>query len=179
MSDLEAANRALILLGVEPVTSLAENIKAARIMLALLQHCKRVVLSEFPWPFAMNTVALSQVAPGRFSYPAGALNVYRVVDMRGDPVPFEVEWNQIHADVAGGFVKYTMCLSNLEHWAPQVVECFITRLASDAANSLTGTPQLAMSLLEKYGLLVRLAIQTAAVEKNEKPLENTDYVDAR
>ena len=55
----------------------------------------------------------------------------------------------------------------------------MTRLASDAANALTGTPQMAMSLLEKYAMLVRQAIQTAVVEEYVEPFQNRDYVEAR
>ena len=59
MTDLEAANRTLILLAVEPVGSLSENVKAARVVSSLLPHCKRVVLNEFPWPLAMRTAPLA------------------------------------------------------------------------------------------------------------------------
>lgn len=66
MTDLEAANRALTLLAVEPVGALSENVKAARVVSALLPHCKRVVLSEFPWPFAMRTAPPCPAAGPRY-----------------------------------------------------------------------------------------------------------------
>lgn len=182
MTDLEAANRALILLAVEPVDSLSENVKAARVVSALLPHCKRVVLSEFPWPFAMRTAPLvPQPGPnlGVFQYPAGALNVYRIRDIVNNERIFRVEGNLIHCDIEWGKVEYTADVSDLGSWSVQVLECLVTRLASDASNALTGSPQISMSLLEKYGLLVRLAMQTAAVEERIEPLQNTDYVDAR
>ncbi len=182
MTDLEAANRALILLAVEPVDSLSDNVKAARIVSALLPHCKRVVLSEFPWPFAMRTAPLVPqpgAEVGVFQYPAGALNVYRVRDVANKEATFKVEGSLIYCDIEWGKAEYTSDVPNLEAWSVQVLECLVTRLASDAANALTGAPQMAMSLLEKYAMLVRLAMQTAVVEEHAEPFRNRDYVEAR
>ena len=182
MTDLEAANRALILLAVEPVDSLSENVKAARIVSALLPHCKRVVLSEFPWPFAMRTAPLVPqpgAEVGVFQYPAGALNVFRVRDIVNKNAIFKVEGPLIYCDIEWGKAEYTSDVSDLGAWSTQVLECLVTRLASDAANALTGTPQMAMSLLEKYAMLVRQAIQTAVVEEYVEPFQNRDYVEAR
>ena len=182
MTDLEAANRALILLAVEPVNSLSENVKAARVVSTLLPHCKRVVLNEFPWPFAMRTASLvlhSGPDAGVFRYPAGALNVCQVIDLVNSVKPFRVEGPLIYCDIQWGKAKYTADVQDLGQWPAQVLECLVTRLASDAANMLTGSPQLAMSLLEKYAMLVRLAMQTAAAEERMEQPRNTDYIDAR
>lgn len=182
MTDLEAANRTLILLAVEPVGSLSENVKAARVVSSLLPHCKRVVLNEFPWPFAMRTAPLApQPGPdaGVFQYPAGALNVRRVIDLVNTSKPFRVEGPLVYCDVQWAKAEYTADVQDLGAWSAQVLECLTTRLASDSANMLTGSPQLAMSLLEKYATLVRLAMQTAAVEGCAPPLRNRDYVDVR
>ena len=48
MTDLEAANRALILIGVAPVGSMSDASQPARTMQRLMDGTKRVVLSEFP-----------------------------------------------------------------------------------------------------------------------------------
>ncbi len=53
-------NRALTLLAVEPVGALSENVSAARVVFVPALHCKRVVLSEFLWPFAMRTAPSSR-----------------------------------------------------------------------------------------------------------------------
>ena len=182
MTDLEAANRALILLAVEPVNSLSENVKAARVVSALLPHCKRVVLNEFPWPFAMRTASLVLHAgpdAGVFQYPAGALNVCQVIDLVNSVKPFRVEGALIYSDIQWGKVRYTADVQDLGQWPAQVLECLVTRLASDAANALVGSPQLAMSLLEKYAMLAQAAARTAVVEERTKQPRNTDYIDAR
>ena len=180
MTDLEVANRALILLAVEPVSSLNEDIKAARVVSALLPHCKRVVLNEFPWPFAMQTAPLrSGGEAGVFQYPAEALSVCQVIDLVNSIKPFRVEGSLIYSDIQWGKARYTADVQDLGQWPAQVLECLATRLASDAANALVGSPQLAMSLLEKYSMLVRAAMWTAVAEERMMQPYSTDYIDAR
>ena len=48
MTDLEAANRALVLIGVAPIGALSDASQPARTMRRMLDGTKRVVLSEFP-----------------------------------------------------------------------------------------------------------------------------------
>lgn len=182
MTDLEAANRALTLLAVEPVGALSENVKAARVVSSLLPHCKRVVLSEFPWPFAMRTAPLvPQPGPdaGVFQYPTGALNVRRVIDLVNSSKRFKVEGPLIYCDIQWGKAEYTADVQDLGAWSVQVLECLVTRLASDAASTLTGSPQIAMSLLEKYAMLVQAAARTAVAEERMGQPRNTDYIDVR
>lgn len=114
-----------------------------------------------------------------FQYPAGALNVRRVIDLVNTSKPFRVEGPLVYCDVQWAKAEYTADVQDLGAWSAQVLECLTTRLASDSANMLTGSPQLAMSLLEKYATLVRLAMQTAAAEGRMEQPRNTDYIDAR
>ena len=187
MTDLEAANRALILLAVEPVGSLADHTKAARIMNALLPDCKKVVLNEFPWSFAMRIEPLSGKGAGMggyrntFAYPSGALSVYRVygdTDFRG-VAEFRILGGRIATNLDSGSVEYTAFIPDISLWPRQIAECLVTRLASDAATSLAGAPQLAMTLLEKYMRLAGIAAQTSVVEENVPPARNSDYINIR
>ena len=192
MTDLEVANRALTLIGVEPIGSLADNGKAARTLNALLPGTKRIVLGEFPWSFATRILPLAPSGelppPGyakTFLYPPDALSVHRVYgssDFRG-VAEFRVlqsgTSNFIAANVQDGSVEFTARIDNVDLWPMPIVECLATRLASDAATALTGSPQLASALLEKYGMLASGAAQTSVVEENIPPLRATDYVLAR
>ena len=188
MTDLEVVNRALTLIAVEPIGSLADSTKAARTMAALLPDCKKVVLNEFPWSFAMRIDPLV-AAPGTppagyrnvFMYPDGALNIHRVysgTDFRG-VAEFRVLGEVIAANVSSGSVEYTTYIPEVITWPRQIAECLVNRLASDAATALTGSPQLAMTLLEKYTMLARAASQTSVVEENIPPARATDYINAR
>ena len=192
MTDLEVTNRALTLIAVEPIGSLSDNGKAARTMAALLPGTKRIVLNEFPWSFAtrIDPLVPSAITPPAgysrsFAYPADALSVHRVynnTDFRG-VAEYRVlqsgAVNFIAANVTSGSVEYTAYVDNVALWPAQIVECLATRLASDAAAALTGSPQLASAMLEKYAMLARSAAQTSVVEENVPPARATDYVMVR
>jgi hypothetical protein len=192
VTDLQAANRALTLLGVEPIGALTDNGKAARTMNALLPDCKRVVLNEFPWSFATRIDPLTDaggIPPNGylklFAYPTGALSVQRVysdTDFKGVAEFRVLDLGgslAIAANVEGGSVEYTLDIQALETWPIQIAECLTTRLASDAATALAGDARLSISLLEKYAALARAASQTSVVEENVPPMRAVDYIAAR
>ena len=192
MTDLEVVNRALTLIAVEPIGSLSDNGKVARTMNALLPGTKRIVLNEFPWSFATRIEPLvpSAVTPPAgyshaYAYPTDALSVHRVysnADFRGIAeyrVLQSGSVNYIAANVSAGSVEYTAYVESVDLWPMQVTECLATRLASDAAAALTGSPQLASAMLEKYVMLARSAAQTSVVEENVPPARATDYVMVR
>lgn len=54
MTDLEAANRALTLLGVAPIGSLSEATQAARVISRLLGETKKAVFADYPWQSGEN-----------------------------------------------------------------------------------------------------------------------------
>ena len=187
MTDLEAANRALVLIGVAPVGSLADYSQAARTMAALLPETKKVVLNEFPWSFALRieplTPASGSVAGYEhvYAYPADALNVQRVYDatrFRG-LAEYRVAGGVIATHIDGGTVEYTAFVEDLDIWPRQVQECLCTRLASDAAMSLTGSPQMMTAMLEKYMALARTAAQGSIVEENVPLMRASDYISVR
>ena len=187
MTDLDAANRALILIGVEPVGSLSDHSKAARTMAGLLEHTKKTVLNEFPWTFANRIVPLTRASGSvagysyAFTKPADALNISRVYgsDDFKSPAESRVVGNLIGANVASGSVEYTAYVADLDSWPQQIQECLVTRLASDAATSMTGNAQLSIALLQKYTALANHAAQTSVNEENIPTIRASDYINTR
>ncbi len=187
MSDLEIVNRALILIGAEPIGSLSDHNKTARIMSGLLSQTKRTVLNEFPFTFALRIEPLTRASgsiagyPYVFSKPSNALNVSRVYssDAYKGTADFRVVGNLIGANISSGSVEYTAYVDDVSSWPQHIQECLATRLASDAATSLTGQPQLAVSLLQKYMALANHAAQTSVNEENISPIRSSDYVSGR
>lgn len=183
MTDLEAANRALMLLGVAPIGSLSDSHQAARVMNAQLPNAKRTVLNEFPFNFALRIEPLTPAGGSVAGYahvfakPSSALNVQRVysnTDFRG-VAEFRVVGNLIAANIEGGSVEYTAFVSDLNTWPQHVQECLVTRLASDAAVSLTGDGNLMQAMLQKYMTLASHAAEVSVVEENVPPMRRADY----
>lgn len=187
MTDLEAANRALVLIGVAPIGSLLDNTQSARVINGLLPDTKKVVLNEFPWSFALRIEPLVPRAGSiagylhTFQYPANALNVQRVYDSTGfrGLAEFRIVEGLIAANISSGTVEYTAHVEDLFLWPRQIAECLAVRLASDAAISLSGDARLSMAMLEKYMKLAGAASQTSVSEENVPLMRATDYIDAR
>ena len=187
MTDLQIVNRALVLIGVEPIGSLLDHSKTARIMSGLLPQTKRTVLNEFPFTFSLRIEPLTK-ANGSiagyanvFTKPSGALNITRLYSNEDfhAAVEFRVVGNLIATNIASGSVEYTIYVDDPDTWPQHIQECLATRLASDAATSLTGNPQLSVSLLQKYMALANHAAQTSVNEENVSPIRTSDYIQTR
>lgn len=182
MTDLEAANRALVLIGVEVIGSLNDNGKAARVMNGMMDASKRAVLNEFPWTFATRIVPLTKggsVAGYSYSFakPSDALSIRRVYgnDAFRGLAEFRVVGNYIGANISSGSVEYTAYVSDLEQWPQHIAECLVTRLAADTAVTLTGDGNLGSALLNKYAAMASHAAQVSVTEENVPPLRMADY----
>ncbi len=90
MTDLEAANKALLLIGVQPIGSLTDNTESARTVNRLLPSVKAAVLSEYPWSFCKKFAepikATGTPPPGFgfiFQKPEDCLFIYGAFRVRG------------------------------------------------------------------------------------------------
>ena len=198
MTDLEAANKALVLLGVAPVGSLNDDTQAARTVSRMIGPAKQAVLSEFAWSFALRLAALSPAGgtppPGwsySFTMPAGAENIIQVyrgrvtyedgrhVRTHLTKLNFIVQGGLICTNEADCSVEYTYQNTSIETWSDAAVEAFVTRLASDCAAMLTGGQQNGMALLQKYQYLIGNARGRSAATEDIAPALNTHYIDVR
>ena len=186
MLHLEAANKALTLLGVAPIASLDSDVQAARTMKNLFPSVERAVLSDFPWSFALRLSKLESrsgaVLPSgwqyAFRYPYKAIVLYQVYLNNMEKIHYIVENNVVFTNDPDPFAEYTVKI-DFKRWPNQVAEAFTARLASDAAVTLTGSPQLASAMLDKYGILFSFAKSASLNEENIPHKKSTHYLDVR
>ena len=188
MKRLEAANKALTLLGVSPITSFDLDVQAARVMKGLFQSVERAVLCEFPWSFALRLTPLTAVPVDvavrpvgwefAFLYPPRAVSLYQVYIGNMIKTHYIVQNGLIWLNVASASVEYTVEI-DFEDWPGLVAEALTARLASDAASALAGSPQLASMLLDKYGVLVAIAHRNSLNEENVQQKKASHYLDVR
>ena len=187
MTRLEAANKALTLLGVATITSLDQDIQAARVMKELFPSVERAVLLEYPW--TPGTRSLDPITGGNasggwrhaFRYPSDAaaiLQVYAPAPIGIRKVHYAVHGDIIYANEPGARAEF-IAETDFETWPDLAAEAFTARLASDAAAALAGSPQLASALLEKYGVLVSIAKNNALNEENVPQRRASKYLDVR
>lgn len=189
MTELEAANRALMLLGVAPIGSLGDSTQAARCMNLLMDGTKKAVLCEFPWAFALRIEPLTATGgsiPGCaniYAKPSGALEVRRIYNDAGTAIrEFRVVGGLIGTNGAASKVEYVANVSDLNTWPVPMAECLAARLASDAAMTLTGAAGLASMLMQKYMTLASHAAQTSIAEEQppiNRAKDHRDYVNVR
>jgi len=184
MNNLEAANRALVMIGVEPIGSLDDRNKAARVMSGLLPETKKAVLNEFPWDYALRIEPLEPKAGATvkgythaFKLPEEALSVQRVYsnDSFRGVVDYRVVGDVIGTNIESGSVEYVAWLEDIEDWPRHVQECLVTRLASDAAISLTGDGNLMHALLQKYMTLASHSAELSVTEENVANMRKAEY----
>ena len=177
MTDLEACNKALMLLGVAPIGALSDATQPARVISRLLGPAKQAVLSDFMWSFALRmqglpavSVALPSGYSYAYTYPDEAVNLYAVygTQMTNIKIPFVRAGRYIYTRQEIGAARYTFNETDLSRWSEGAVEALVTRLASDAAVALASNPQLSLALLEKYRMLL------AEVRQNSLHEEYTD-----
>jgi hypothetical protein len=187
MTKLEAANKALILLGAAPVESLSDDVQAARVMNGIFESTKLAVLAEFPWSFASRREPLAAAPPGVspapgwmyvFVYPDEAAALYQVYDTRNDKIEYVSLNGLISTMREPAYAEYTVNPA-MEDWPQLASEALVVRLASDACVALEGSVQFAMTLLEKYRLMCQAARTNSLNEENEPHGRRARYVEAR
>jgi hypothetical protein len=186
MTELEAANKALAVLGAAPIGVLEDCTEAARTMSRLMESTRRAVLSEFAWPFALRLRPLvpsgQTVPPGwlyAFAYPAEAAALYQVYTGSMSKIAYIVQDGAIFTSQPECAAEYTNIGVPLADWPHLAAEALVARLASDAAMMLTGNPAMATAMLEKYGLLLQFAKTNSLNEEFIPRAESTDYKDVR
>lgn len=184
MTDLDAANRALILIGVPTIGSLEDQSQAARVMKGLLPMTKRTVLNEYPWSFVLRIEDLEPTDSGSvsgyphaFKKPDDALSIKRVYsnDAFRGIADYRVVGNFIGANIEEGKLEYVAYVDDLNSWPQDIIECLVTRLASDASIALGGGGDLMTVLLRKYMTLASHAAEGSVVEENVPDMRASDY----
>ncbi len=184
MTDLEVVNKALLLINQEPISGLSEASKTARVMSGLLETDKRLVLEAFCWTFAIKRSYAIRTAPidgfsMAYEIPPGTL-VIRAVNGSSDLLSeWRVMGNVLVTNDVVTSIDHTEYVSNLSDWSAQAVDALVHRLASDAAVSLSGAPEMAQALLEKYYLLLRGAQGSDVVNERVPLPQATHYIDVR
>jgi hypothetical protein len=99
-TQIEIVNRALVLIGVEPLASLTEDSAAARVAAAIWPDAIKAGISKSRWLFARftQTATLSQHAdnsPGdnytRWVLPSDRLMIEGLKDLRGEELVYKIE----------------------------------------------------------------------------------------
>ena len=150
-------NRALSLLGAEPITSLTDNTPEAQIANRFYDTSRKSVLSECLWNFATKRVLLNlindppawTVAEANFVYQLPS-DIIRIFGTNQRETNWRVEQDQILADSDDLGIKYVFDLTDTTKFSASFVDAFADKLAADMCYAVLNSNTEAKLLLEKY-----------------------------
>lgn len=177
ISVVSICNTALDLLGVDPITSLADDTKAARFCARNYERVRDAVLRAYPWNCAMARASLAALADApawgyarQFQLPEGPMPAYclRVLAINGETdlgLLYRIEGRRILTDVSAPLdILYIGRLENPALYDALLVDALAARLALDAAYPLAGSVSLGQSLSQAYSEKIAEARQVDAQE---------------
>ena len=150
-------NRALSLLGAEPITDLTDDTPEAKIASRFYDESRKSILSEVLWNFAAKRAALNQVVVTPawikdglnyvFQIPS---DVIRIFGISSDAVQWRLEQEYIYANSDELGIIYVFDQTDTTKFSASFTDAFADKLASDMAYAVLNSNTEAKQLLEKY-----------------------------
>lgn len=150
-------NRALSLLGAEPIINLTDDTPEAKIANRFYNESRKSILSEVLWNFATKreTLNISTFAPAWirdqvnyvFQLPS---DIVRIFEISTSGVTWRVEGQYLYADTDEIGIKYVYDMTDTTKFSPSFVDAFADKLAADMCYAVNNSNTEAKLLLEKY-----------------------------
>lgn len=188
VSVVAICNRALDTLGADPITSLEDTSKAARLCQRNYEISRDAVLRAYPWNCAMgraSLAALTDTPAFGFAYyyqvPDDFLRLWRLQDEDEGVVKWRLEGRRIATDQAAPLlIVYAQVVTDPAQFDALLVDALAARLAADIAFSLVGSQQAQAQAWDVYRAKLAEARQIDAQEQGV-PDEFTapDWIESR
>jgi len=182
-SVIQVANRALTKLGSARITSLSDDVKAARSISSCFEDLRDDELRAHRWQFAMKrtTLAALSTAPAfGYNYQYALPSDFLRIDMVDDRFPAAImdnyidaeylEWtlegNVILTDIAAPLkLRYIAQMTDPTLWDENFREALASRLAMEIAEDLTQSESKKASAAKDYDRAIRQAIRINSIER--------------
>lgn len=195
MDETTIANRALSRLGARPILSMEDNSAEAVACRLAFPAVRDESLRSHRWNFARKRIALSRLATApefewlyQYELPTDCLRVMEIndSDVWEAPLPsYEIEGRKILTDSESLNLKYIARIEDSNLFDVLFVRMLVLALAADIAEKVTGSAQLAQTLLqEKESLAAGNARKIDANESRSKhstlpTAQNSAFIRAR
>jgi len=175
---------ALVKLGQEPISSLSQDTKNARLCNAVFEMCRNEVLEGHPWYFATKTVELASVAVadpnGEFQYvyqlPADFLKIIYVDDWKQT---FEIRDGYLMCDEEPVKLKYLFENSNPGTWSYSFAQCLSWRVAAEISYAVTTSNTVATTMIAGFDMSLKSARYNDSHKRSpEGPIADS-FIDVR
>lgn len=185
-SDLDICNRALAMIGSDPITSIDGTERAADLCRRLYPQLRDELTAAHPWNFATQraSLAASATAPGwefttAFPLPADCLRVWKIQSW--DPLdPWRVEAGSLVCNLTGPLnIQYIARVTDATQFAPGFVGALAARLAMELVLPLARSEALREQMGQVHVMALRQAKAADAQESNADRIIADVLVQAR
>lgn len=167
-SSIVIINKALLLLGANPITSLDEGSNESTIVGALYPGVRQSCLSIHPWNFAITEAELPAVTGGssfkhqyQYHWPSDCLRLLKVYDDND----YKVKGRSVFSNRESCTIRYVFDNVDTTTWTPTFDNLVAYKLASELAYPITKSTSLMEAMTNLYG---RFVIEAKAIDASEE-----------
>ena len=157
ISKTEICNKALTLVGANPIVSISDDTQNARILSRVYELSLKSILSEAPWVFALKRKLLTLSADTLEWYDTNENYIYvkpndliRAFRANDDNAIWRQHADYIVSDTEDLGLEYVYFLDQPSKYSTSFVEAFVDKLCSDIAFMVLNSKTVAETFLEKY-----------------------------
>lgn len=185
ISAVSISNLALVKLGQEPISSLTQDTKNARLCNAVFEACRNEVLEGHPWSFATKTAELASIdgdedtlGEWNFLYqkPADFLKMLRGEDWKQE---FEIRDAYLMANDEPLKIKYIFECTNTGLWSYSFAQCLSWRVAAEIAYAVTRSNTVAETMMKGYAMSLKEARYNDSHKRSPEQPVIDDFLDVR
>lgn len=174
VSKVSICNLALTKLGADRITSLDDNVKAAKVLNEVYDEVLESVLTDHSWSFALKRVALTLLDyTPIFEYTLAyqkPTDCLKIIGTDDSVAKFKLENERILSNTADLKILYIFRQEDSGTYFMKFVEALATKLASYIAYNIVASRTLAVDLLKEYKT-VMLPEAIASDSQNSSPTE--------
>lgn len=157
-TTVSICNKALVLCGASPITSLTEDTPNARALNAVYDISRKSFLTECRWNFSLTRSTLATISTATLAYlhdeetsaytrPSNALRIWQMSDIEAI---WREEGDIIISNTASLGTLYTWDHNEVGLWRQKAIDAFIDKLCSDICFMILNSSTKAQAFLEKY-----------------------------
>jgi hypothetical protein len=182
-TEIEIANMALNFLGVDMISSLADNTKTAKLINNVFQTAKKSTLQDHNWKFAIKRAELAYISETPlfeykfvFQLP---MDLLKIVETYPANVEYAIEGGTLLSNYENFAIKYVHDVQNEQLYTPMFAEALALKLASLLAYPLTNSTTLEQSKLQIYIDFLKRCKSNDSTQGTPKKLFRDTFLDSR
>lgn len=196
-SQVEIANRALTKVGEARITSMDDNLEAARVISSLWDIVRDAELRTRNWNFSITRASLAALVATpdwgfdlQYQLPSDCLRPIQIDDYypgvslsdyrSTSEAAYQIEGGKILTDITAPLkIRYIARIEDTGAWDPAFTEAFACRLAAESCEKLTQSNSKRDFAWKEYEQAIQIAVRADAIENPPEPLPDSSWLLSR